>query len=72
MIRLNLNNDQFAVIYKLLTHVRLGQDNRYSRAISDFMIDAQADFVEDLVVAIGLPQLTAVFDERDGLTLEFN
>lgn len=72
MIRLNLNNDQFAVIYKLLTHVRLGQDNRYSRAISDFMIDAQADFIEDLVAAIGLPDLSVVYSEDEGLVLEMN
>lgn len=68
MIKLNLTNDQFSVIWELLINVRLGRDNRYTRAISDFMEDAESDFVQDLVSKLDRPRLSVEFNENEGLT----
>lgn len=70
MIRLNLTNDQFAVIYEFLLHTKLGDTNRFEVAISDFMIDAEADFVDDLMSKIDRPKIKVIFSDEDGLTFE--
>lgn len=72
MIKLNLTKDQFSVIWELLMHVRLGQDNRYTRAISDFMEDAEADFVQDLLSKLDAPTISVEFSEDEGITFNLS
>ena len=74
-VELWITTTELAAIYALLRNVRLGARNEFEKAVSDLMIDLEANGIEDwinnFVEATGhkLPSLMIEASDQDGVVL---
>lgn len=71
-MKLKLDQTQFELLYSLLRHVRLGQDNDYSDAAFDLCSRFETKAAEIGTTEDMLPVLEGHFSEGEGIVLEFN
>lgn len=77
-VKMELTKEQLVAIYAILKHVRLGSDDVYTSAITDFLINCEAqgieefeqDFYEDTCYA--QPELGFTFKEDEGFAIELS
>ena len=62
-----LEPDEFTVIYQFLYMTKLGSNNRFEKAVSNFMRDIEPDLEKFLPADGVVPEIKVEFSDSDGL-----
>jgi len=75
-VRITLEPAAFAALSEILSHIRLGNRNKWEEAISDWYIAAEKDGMQELAEQVynqeGIPRISFEASDSEGVVINLN